>query len=590
MTDIMTANRKIAGGKGDGGHATDAAAPDNLAAAPRRAFEMAVLDALRNFAIFSLDHKGVITSWSPGAGQLTGYNGDDVIGQSYEIFGTLGGANGVGALLRQVREAGHLQQERWWRRNDGRLLWVDELITPLDGDGFIVVTRDLTERAAAEERQLASNRREEEGLGRESELRSELQAAERRASFLAEASSILVSTSLDFESTVRALARLAVSRLADWCAIHALQEDGSLHQAEIAHRDPDVEKQLAAAVGAAPHAELERTLHSVISTGQSQILGPPADGGWFSGHGDSEALLRELSRGAAMVSPLMGRGRVLGCITFVASAADRSYAENDLALAEELGRRAAIALDNARLYREAQEANRAKADFLAVISHELRTPLNAIMGYSDLLDARISGDLTHKQRRQIDRIRASARHLLQLIEEILSFARIKSGGEEVIPEIIDVADVARDAADVVEPLATSKGLAFNLHLPDHELRIETDVGKARQALVNVLSNAVKFTDAGRVDFHVRHVDGRVSFEIADTGIGIPAQELERIFDPFWQVERPNIRRVGGTGLGLSVSRRYVRLLRGQLEIDSEPGRGTRVYITLPERLTGSVSA
>jgi signal transduction histidine kinase len=92
-----------------------------------------------------------------------------------------------------------------------------------------------------------------------------------------------------------------------------------------------------------------------------------------------------------------------------------------------------------------------------------------------------------------------------------------------------------------------------------------------------------------VDFHVRHVDGRVVFEIADTGIGIPAQEVERIFDPFWQVERPNTRRVGGTGLGLSVCRRYVRLLRGQLEIDSEPGRGTRVYITLPERLTGSVS-
>jgi PAS domain S-box-containing protein len=574
--DDAGAGATAVSGEEDGGSGTDRGARLNLD----------LLNAIRDYAIFSLDENGVIMSWSPGAERLTGYTPDDAIGQSYDVFGTQGGG-GIAGMLGVVHEANCLQQERWWRRRDGRLVWVDELINPLDGRGFVVIARDLTERVEAEERQLAASRREAESAGRETALRSELQAAERRASFLVEASSILVATALDFDSTIRALARLAVSRISDWCVIHSLEENGSLVIAEIAHRDPAVERQLADAVAADPHADWTGMLHSVISTTQPQILEPPGDGGWFGGDGEQQQLLRELSRGHAMITPLMGRGRVLGSITFIGAGPDRLYDEDDLALAEELGRRAAIALDNARLYREAQEANRAKADFLAVISHELRTPLNAIMGYSDLLDARISGDLTAKQRRQIDRIRASARHLLQLIEEILSFARIEAGGEEVHVEPIDAADVAREAAAGIESMARAKGLTFRMELPERPLMIETDLGKARQALVNVLSNAVKFTDEGSVTLRLRQLDGRVVYEVADTGVGIPSQQLDRIFDPFWQAERPNTRRVGGTGLGLAVSRRYVRLLRGDLEIDSEPGRGTRVCVTLPLKLTGS---
>jgi signal transduction histidine kinase len=261
----------------------------------------------------------------------------------------------------------------------------------------------------------------------------------------------------------------------------------------------------------------------------------------------------------------------------------RAYTEEDLALAEELGRRAAIALDNARLYREAQQANRAKADFLAIISHELRTPLNAIMGYSDLLDAGISGSMTDRQLRQVDRIRASARHLLQLIEEILSYARMEAGGEELRLEAADARDIARDAAIVIEPLAQSRDLELRLQVDGPEIMMQTDAGKVRQVLVNLLSNAVKFTERGHVELRVSAQNSQVVYEVIDTGVGIPASEMARIFDPFWQAERPNTRRVGGTGLGLSVSRRYVRLLRGDIKVESEPGRGTRVRVTLPMR-------
>src|SRR5690606_16048127 len=194
--------------------------------------------------------------------------------------------------------------------------------------------------------------------------------------------------------------------------IHSLGEDGELVRAEVAHRNPEYEAPLAQLLERL-NPRWDATVQGVVRTGQSVIIDLEPDT-WFEPDGIDHSLRKQLGTGSAMITPLIGRGSVAGVITFVATDPDHRYDEDELALAEELGRRAAIALDNARLYREAQEANRAKADFLAIVSHELRTPLNAIMGYTDLLDAGISGELTDKQRRQLERIRASARHLLQL--------------------------------------------------------------------------------------------------------------------------------------------------------------------------------
>jgi PAS domain S-box-containing protein len=566
----------------------DGAAARAPAAGGERLLERLV-GAVRGYAIVALDEQGVIRYWTPGAEALAGYTGDEAVGQSYAIFGSEAGEAQLDRILETARGEGSFEQERWWRRSDAGLVWVSELVQPMAGGGFAVVVRDITTRAEADERRAHDAREQKSaGAGRESALRSEIHAAERRAAFLAEASSILVATSLDFESTLKALARLAVSRLADWCVIHALdEENGQLRQAETAHRDPALEAELVRSVGDTLHGGWESTLRSVISTGQAHVLDGRPGPGWFAEGAAGEAILREVGDGSIMVTPLMGRGRVLGAITFVSRRERFEYDDDDVDLAEELGRRAAIALDNARLYRDAQEANRAKADFLAVISHELRTPLNAIMGYSDLLDAEISGALSDKQRRQIQRIRASARHLLQLIEEILSFARMESGGEEVRPELSDAGEIAEEAAAVMQPLAHAKNLAFSVDVQADSLRLETDPGKARQVLVNLLSNAVKFTERGSVTLRVRQDGDRAAFDVIDTGIGIPAEQADRVFDPFWQAERPNTRRVGGTGLGLSVSRRYVRLLHGELELETEPGRGTRFTMLLPLRLTGA---
>jgi signal transduction histidine kinase len=413
-----------------------------------------------------------------------------------------------------------------------------------------------------------------------SSLRSELERARRQAAFLSEASSILVATSLDHDATLKALARLAVSRLADWCVIHSVSEYGELERRALDHTDPRLVEPLAELVDRALNDRWRELVKRVAGTGQSQIVTRMGPEMWFDARESDSDLLAKVANGRAMITPLIGRGDVLGAITLVATA-DSDPDKMELTLAEELGRRAAIALDNARLYRQAHEANRAKADFLAVMSHELRTPLNAIMGYTDLLDTGVSGDLNDQQHHQLGRIRTSARHLLQLIEEILSFARMEAGAEEVQLEHLPAVELARAAAEEIEPLAASKGLTFELDVRNDGASLHTDAAKARQILMNLLSNAVKFTEEGGVTLRL-HTDSRhAHFEIIDTGIGIPEEQLSRIYDPFWQMERPNTRRVGGTGLGLSVSRRYTRLLRGDLTVESSADDGTHVTVSLP---------
>jgi signal transduction histidine kinase len=250
----------------------------------------------------------------------------------------------------------------------------------------------------------------------------------------------------------------------------------------------------------------------------------------------------------------------------------------------------AQALENAAAARdEAQQANRAKNDFLAVMSHELRTPLNAIIGYGSLLRDGIPDPATSGQRKQIDRIGASAKHLLALIDEVLTLSRLELGRERITPTAVGVALLVEDAAAMMEPEVHKKGLTLSIVVPEEEVTMVTDAGKLRQALVNLLGNAVKFTDHGEVCIRARYDRDaeQVEFEVEDTGIGIDAQHLPRVFDAFWQVDQAPTRRVGGTGLGLHVTRRLVRLLGGEVAARSTVGHGSCFSIRLSREWWGA---
>jgi signal transduction histidine kinase len=231
---------------------------------------------------------------------------------------------------------------------------------------------------------------------------------------------------------------------------------------------------------------------------------------------------------------------------------------------------------------QAERANNAKNDFLAVMSHELRTPLNAIIGYSSLMAEGIPDVPTKAQHRQLDRIHASAKHLLTLIEQVLTLSRMELQDQPAFSPV-RVAELAEDSAAMVAPQAREKQIDLTVVIDDDALIIDTDEAKLRQALVNLMGNAVKFTDAGYVRLRVSCPadEDRVRFTVEDSGPGIPAEHLEKIFDAFWQIDQSASRRAGGVGLGLHVTRGIVRSLGGDISVHSTPAHGSEFTIRLP---------
>ncbi len=238
--------------------------------------------------------------------------------------------------------------------------------------------------------------------------------------------------------------------------------------------------------------------------------------------------------------------------------------------------------------RVAEAANIAKGTFLATLSHEFRTPLNAILGYADLLQS--VAPLTDDQEAKVVRIKAGAWHLAAMIDEILSFARLDGGHEVVRREPMDARVIASDAGMLVEPAASAKSLSFVVDLPDEPLKLTTDVDKARQVLVNLCGNAVKYTEEGEVRLAVRGEVGGVNgatgvegvvFVVSDTGVGIAPEHHARIFERFWQVDGESTRAAGGLGIGLAAAREYARLLGGDVSVESEAGAGSTFRFWLP---------
>ena len=412
--------------------------------------------------------------------------------------------------------------------------------------------------------------------------------------FLVQASAALTE-SLNEHTTLETLATLAVDQLADGAMITLLRDDGSFDHVTTRSRDGTT---------AAFAAETERMYPlpagassgypRAIRTGEPELVPPDAfqetilpDVAVDTVHLER---LRSLQMYSAMVVPLVARGTTMGAMTLVLHGPARRtpFDSADLALATELGRRAALALDNSRLFAaeraaraEAVRATRAKSELLAKVSHETRQPVHASIGWIDTLDMGLQGSLTDAQRDALRRVKQNQARLLTVLNDLLDMSSIEAGTLTVRMESIVIADVMDMVDSVIAPLMREKGIVYDVRNFDGQCAVRADRQHLVGVLTNLLSNATKFTPSGgRVSLATLVEQNRVLLVVEDTGIGIDADHLERVFEPFFQVETGFTRTNGGTGLGLAIAREATGAMGGDLTVTSTVGVGSRFTISL----------
>ena len=530
----------------------------------------------------------------------------------------------------------------------------------------------------------------------EQAARATAEEAERRMAFVAEASAAL-SSSLDYAETLGSLVRLAVPRIADWCLLYAVADDGSIERLAVEHGSGKQAAVKAILAGHALDPDAPVGVPHVIRTGRSELhpVVTPAELTKDVERPDELASsLVDIEVSSTMCVPLLARKRTLGAVLFVAAESGRSYTVEDLKLAEELAARAALALDNSRLYRESEERaqaahalatiadgvflvdaegtiriwnaaaeaiiglpaadvrgrparevlpdwgristlvpigapgdlptaaprtipvtvsgrelwlsisgvgssegavytfrdvteerrlDRLKSDFIATVSHELRTPLSVVYGAALTLAERDFSGREELRRKLVAQIAEQAARLATIVEDILLTGELEAGRLRLEPAEVDPVQVALAAVDAARP-RLGEGAKLELIAPDTVARIETDEGRLRQVLDNLIENAIKYSpNGGRIEVRIQATDGVVRFTVSDQGVGIPADEFERIFEKFYRLDAAQMHGTGGTGLGLFVCRELVVRMHGKISVESTLGRGSTFTVELHGR-------
>jgi signal transduction histidine kinase len=405
-----------------------------------------------------------------------------------------------------------------------------------------------------------------------------------RWQFLAEASELL-DASLEYQTTLANVVALAVPRLADYAIIALLTDDGALGWGWSAHRDPAKRPTVERLREYLP--DLTTNRHpwvEVVHSGRAQIIETVTDPFLQSIAKDDThlSLLRDLAPTSYFIIPLAARGRVLGSLLFATDdSSDRRYADRDLAIAAELGRRISLAVDNATLYRKAEQATHMREDMVAVVSHDLKNPLATIqMAVSFLKGEIVPNDAAHDvERKQLDVIQRSADRMYGLIHDLLDTAAIEAGHVRLTRSVVPANELVIDAIELLRPLAAAKHIELLANLPSGLPPIMADAARVLRVFSNIAGNAIKFTPpGGRVEFGVTDVGVALAFSIADNGPGIAASDLPHLFEPYWQAERTKSL---GSGLGLPIAKRLIEAHGGEIRVASEVGKGTTFTFTIP---------
>jgi signal transduction histidine kinase len=408
------------------------------------------------------------------------------------------------------------------------------------------------------------------------EIRATLEQQEAAAEVLGVISHSIADTAPVFDKILESCQRLFAGRI---CGLNLIGDDGLIHIGAFhGYGRAGLERvfplRIADESGSGRAIVTRRVVHYPDVEGDPAVPAPTKRG------------CAAIGIKSVLFAPMLWKGRGVGAI-YVGRDYVSSFSEREIALLKTFADQAAIAIENVRLFNEIQEksrqlqvANRHKSEFLASMSHELRTPLNAIIGFTRIVMRRSQEHLEPKQYENLEKILASGEHLLALINAILDLAKVEAGRIEINARETDLASVLEHAIRTIEPLVksdTSVIRQFDDDLPP----MVVDDDKLRQIVINLLSNAAKFTPAGSIHVRAAARDGSVEIAVADTGIGIPAEKLDAIFEEFEQVDTTSTRVYGGTGLGLAISRRLARLMKGDIRVESTLGKGSTFTLTLP---------
>lgn len=390
----------------------------------------------------------------------------------------------------------------------------------------------------------------------------------------------MLGSDLDYARTIDRVVSVFVSFLADWCLVALSDDEDGLRRVRVAHASR------AKSAAASRLEELERDVQyplvtrAVLDVRQSLLMSH-IEPRWLMLHArDPEHLevLKQLGADSLLAIPLVARDECFGAIVIVSTDPRRRFTEASVPFAEEIARRSAMALANARLYERAQQAIQARDDILAVVAHDLRSPLHVIEFAAQRLRQNAPGPGRRSTDRSLDWILSSAQRATSLVRDLLDRAKLEWQALELETEAVDPADVVRDVARRSEPLATLGSLRVQTKVGEAVPKVQADRVRLVQALENLVGNAMKFTSAGgTVTIGAEPGEGEVRFFVSDTGNGIEPEDLEHIFDRFWQARGADAR---GAGLGLSICKRIVEAHGGRVWVESEVGEGTTVSFVI----------